>query len=82
MKVRIRAREIRFDKVPLYSPSGQIPMNEIQVLQIPHARRDLRRHVDETVETETTKWREFPTKLRYSHLRILSQPPRRDSSEV
>jgi len=44
-------------------------MNEVQVLQIPHARRDLRRHVDETVETETTtKWREFPaTKLRYSH---------------
>lgn len=36
-------------------------MNEVQVLQIPHARRDLRRHVDETVETETTmKWHEFP----------------------
>lgn len=48
-------------------------MNEVQVLQIPHARRDLRRHVDETVETETTtERREFPaTKLRYSHSRIL-----------
>jgi len=48
-------------------------MNEVQVLQIPHARRDLRRHVDETVETETTtERREFPaTKLRYSYSRIL-----------
>lgn len=56
-------REIRFGKVSLYSPSSQIPMNEVQVLQIPHARRDLRCHVDETVETETTtKWREFPAR--------------------
>jgi len=46
----------------LYSPSSQIPMNEVQVLQIPHTRCDLRRHVDETVETETmTKRHEFPS---------------------
>jgi len=58
----------------LYLPSGQVPMNEVQVLQIPHTRRDLRRHVDETVETETTtKRREFPaTKLRCSHF---ANPP-------
>lgn len=30
-------------------------MHEVQILQVPHARRDLRRHVDETVETETRK---------------------------
>lgn len=67
--MKANPREIRFGKVPLYSPSSQISMNEVQILQIPHAWCDLRRHVDETVETETTtKWREFPTtKLRYSH---------------
>ena len=33
-------------------------MHEVQILQVPHARRDLGRHVDETVETETkgTAW--------------------------
>lgn len=36
-----------------YSPSSQIPVHEVQILQVPHARRDLGRHVDETVETET-----------------------------
>lgn len=88
--MKANPREIRFGKVPaLYSPSSQISMNEVQVLQIPHARRDLRRHVDETVETETTtKWREFPaTKLRYSHSntpdrrRLGGIPPRCRSTE-
>jgi len=88
--MKANPREIRFGKVPLYSPSSQISMNEVQVLQIPHARRDLRRHVDETVETETTtKWREFPaTKLRYSHSntpdrrRLGGIPPRCRSTRI
>lgn len=32
-------------------------MHEVQILQVPHARRDLGRHVDETVETETREQR-------------------------
>lgn len=51
-------REIRrIGKAELerYSPSSQIPVNKVQILQVPHARRDLSRHVDETVETETRK---------------------------
>lgn len=53
--------EIRSDTFPSnllpYSPSSQIPVHEVQILQVPHARRDLGRHVDETVETETREQR-------------------------
>lgn len=53
--------EIRSDTFPCnllpYSPSSQIPVHEVQILQVPHARRDLGRHVDETVETETREQR-------------------------
>jgi len=83
METKGKRKGPRGSTLAMYLPSSQVPMNEVQVLQIPHARRDLRRHVDETVETETTtKRREFPaTKLRCSHF---ANPPdhrrrRRDS---